>query len=184
MIAFGFNHEPLQTYEKSLENLKYYNEYGGFSEDGLEYHIKLSKNNKLPTVWSTILANEHFGTVVTQNLGGFTWKDNCRLNRMSSWNNNPLIDIPSEIIYLKDMDNGKVWSLSENINSETQDYYLTYGFGYVNLKTLSNRLLQETEIFIPKEDGVKINILRLRNLSDKRRKIKLVYYIKPVMRRG
>ena len=95
----------LQQYDEDLANLKYYNEYGGFSEDGLEYRIKLNKSNKLPTVWSTILANEHFGTVVTMNLGGFTWKDNCRLNRMSAWNNNPLIDIPSEIIYLKDMEN-------------------------------------------------------------------------------
>ena len=88
--------------------LKYYNEHGGFSEDGLEYHIKLSKTNKLPTVWSTILANKNFGTVITQNLGGYTWKENCRLNRMSSWNNNPLTDIPSEIIYLKDMENRRV----------------------------------------------------------------------------
>ncbi|MCL2341631.1 MAG: hypothetical protein FWC53_00770, partial [Firmicutes bacterium] len=63
-----------------------------------------------------ILANEKFGTIVTQNLGGYTWKESSRLNRISSWNNNPLIDVPSEIIYIKDRDTGVLWSLSENIN--------------------------------------------------------------------
>jgi len=74
-----------------------------------------------------------------------------------------------------------VWSLSENINNHNQEYYLVYGFGYVNLKTLSNDILQEVDIFVPREDGVKINILRLKNLSDKKRKLKLIYYIKPVL---
>ena len=55
-----------------MSKLEYYNEYGGFSEDGLEYVIKLEKGEKLPTVWSMILANETFGTLVTQNLGGYT----------------------------------------------------------------------------------------------------------------
>ena len=129
-----------------------------------------------------ILANEKFGTLVTQNLGGFTWNKNSRLNRITSWNNNALTDIPSEIIYLKDLETGKTWSLSENLNSESQDYYMTYGFGYVNLKTMSNNLLQELDIFVPKEESVKINILRLKNLSNEKRKIKLVYYVKPVLR--
>jgi len=76
---------------------------------------------------------------------------------------------------------GEVWSLSENINKQNQEYYLTYGFGYVNLKTISNEILQEVDIFVPKEDGIKINVLKLKNLSDKKRKLKLIYYIKPVL---
>lgn|GEM_PF-3509369 len=71
--------------------------------------------------------------------------------------------------------------MSENINKQEQDYYLTYGFGYVNLKTLSNDILQEIDIFVPREDGVKINILKLKNLAGKKRKLKLIYYIKPVL---
>ena len=33
-----------------MSKLEYYNEYGGFSEDGLEYVIKLENGEKLPTV--------------------------------------------------------------------------------------------------------------------------------------
>ena len=70
-----------ETIRKPLEvdKLKYYNEYGGFSSDGTEYLIRVNKDEKLPTVWSNIMANENFGTVVTEGLGGYTWYKNSRL---------------------------------------------------------------------------------------------------------
>ena len=175
--------EISSNYNFDMNNLKYYNEYGGFSEDGLQYTIKIDKENKLPTIWSMILANRTFGTVVTQNLGGFTWHQNSRLNRLSAWNNNPVMDLPSEIIYLKEYKTGKKWSLSNNINNEADDTYITYGAGYVNFKSTQNNILHELEIFVPRKDNIKINILTLKNLEPNRRKIKLVYYIKPVLRR-
>ena len=175
--------EIIPSYNIDMNKLKYYNEYGGFSEDGLEYTIKLDKENKLPTVWSMILANETFGTVVTQNLGGFTWHENSRLNRLSAWNNNPIMDLPSEIIYLKDYKTGKRWSLSNNINNESKESYITYGLGYIKFKSTQNNVSQELDIFVPKKDNIKINILKVKNLEPNKRKLKLIYYIKPVLRR-
>ena len=154
-----------------------------FLRTGLEYVIKLDKENKIPTVWSMVLSNKDFGTVVTQNLGGFTWHKNSRLNRLSAWNNNPVMDIPSEIIYLKDYETGKKWSLSDNINNESNESYITYGTGYVNFKSVQNNIFQELDIFVPKKDNIKINILKLKNLEPNRRRLKLLYYIKPVLRR-
>lgn len=44
--------EPEQIRKKlEDEQLKYCNEYGGFSLDGKEYNIRINKDNKLPTVW-------------------------------------------------------------------------------------------------------------------------------------
>ena len=90
-----------------VQSLKFYNGFGGFSGDGKEYIIKQNRENKLPTVWSNVLANEKFGSVVTNNLGGFTYSKNSRLNRITSWANMPSNDIPSEIIYIKDLENRK-----------------------------------------------------------------------------
>ena len=67
----------------NTQNLKYFNEYGAFSEDGKEYFIKINKENKLPTTWSHVIANDKFGTVVTESGGGYTWYKNSRLNRRS-----------------------------------------------------------------------------------------------------
>lgn len=152
-----------------------------FLKTGLEYTIKLDRENKLPSIWSMILGNETFGTVVTQNLGGFTWHKNSRLNRLSAWNNNPVKDLPSEIIYLKDYKTGKKWALSDNINNESNESYITYGLGFVKFKSTQNNISEELDIFIPRKENIKINILKLKNLEPNKRNLKLVYYIKPVL---
>ena len=163
------------------EVLKYYNEYGGFSEDGKEYLVKVNKGNRLPTVWSHIMANEKFGTLVTENMGGYTWYQNCRLNRVSSWQNNPCYDIPSEIIYLKDQETQKAWSLGLNPMPDDRNYNIIYGFGYCKYIHKSNGMEQELEVFVPKEDSCKIGILNVKNTTPNRKKLKLYYYIKPVI---
>ena len=163
------------------ENLKYYNEYGGFSPDGKEYLIKITKQNRLPTVWSHIMANEKFGTIVTENMGGYSWYKNSRLNRITAWSNKPGLDIPSEIIYLKDDKTKKAWSLGLNPMPDDRNYNIIYGFGYCKYIHKSAGIEQELEVFVPKQDSCKIGILNLKNNTPNRKKIKLYYYIKPVI---
>ncbi len=43
----------------------------GSGQNGKEYTFKVGSENKLPTVWSHVIANENFGTVVTDNLRRF-----------------------------------------------------------------------------------------------------------------
>ncbi len=177
----------LQTEEKAgkpilpKENLQYENEYGGFSENGKEYHLVINKENRLPTVWSHIMANETFGTLVTDSMGGFTWSKNSRLNRISSWSNNQVADIPSEVFYLQDNETLKAWSLGLNPMPDNKDYHVTYGFGYSIYEHESEQIRQKVTMFIPRKEEAKISLLELKNLEPKRKKINLVYYIKPVL---
>ena len=166
---------------KNKGELKYYNEYGAFSEDGKEYIIKVNKNDRLPTVWSNIMANINFGTIVTENMGGYSWHKNSRLNRVTSWENNASYDVPTEIIYLKDMDTKKTWSLGLNPMPDDKNYSIIYGFGYSKFLHKSDGIEQELEVFVPEEDSCKVSILRLKNTTPNRKKIKLYYYIKPVI---
>lgn len=166
---------------QNTEKLKYYNEYGAFSEDGKEYLIRINKENRLPTVWSHIMANEKFGTLVTENMGGYTWYKNCRLNRITAWENRPDFDIPSETIYLKDIDTKKVWSIGLNPMPDDKNYNVIYGFGYAKYIHKSDGIEQELEVFVPKEDSVKIQILKLKNMNLNRKKLKIVYYMKSVL---
>ena len=165
----------------NLEDVKYYNEYGAFSEDGKEYLIKTNAKNRTPTVWSHVMANENFGTLVTESMGGFTWSKNSRLNRISAWNNEPSIDVPSEIIYIRDNDTNKIWTLGSGVKPDENDYYITYGFGYAKYSHNSNGILQELDIFVPRKDSVKVNILKLKNTTPDRKNLKLIYYVKPVL---
>ena len=172
-----------ETNRQVLEanNLKYFNEYGGFSLDGTEYQMRINKDEGLPTVWANIMANEKFGTVVTEGMGGYTWYRNSRLNRLTAWNNNQVTDVPSEAIFLEDIETKKVWSVAFSPCPDNNDYYITYGFGYSKYRHTSNGILQELKVFVPKEDECKVQILHLENKMAKRKELKLVYYVKPVL---
>jgi len=166
---------------ENIGKLKYFNEYGAFSEDGKEYLISFNKNNRVPTVWSNVLANEKFGTIVTESGGGYTWYKNSRLNRVSSWNNIPSLDIPSEIIYIKEPDEGKVWTLGSNPIPDDKQYNVIYGFGYAKYIHKSEKIIQEYTVFVPREDSCKVGILTLKNTAPVKKKLELIYYIKPVL---
>ncbi|MBO5478240.1 MAG: hypothetical protein J6A04_00690 [Clostridia bacterium] len=165
----------------NMQELAYYNEYGGFKNEGKEYVIKITKDTKPEVAWSHVLANPNFGTVITTNNSGYTWYKNCRLNRITEWTNNVMLDIPSEIVYVKDRKYNQTWTLSPNLNQDEEEYYITYGFGYSKFSNLRLGLLQEQETFIPLEDNVKISILRFKNILPEKRNLKLVYYLKPVL---
>ena len=163
------------------EMLEYENEYGGFALGGKEYKIAINKENRLPTVWSNILANSKFGTLVTDSMGGFTWSKNSRLNRITSWSNNQVLDIPSEIIYLQEEETLKTWSLGLNPMPDKEDYLISYGFGYSVYEHTSEDIRQKATIFVPRKESVKVTLLELKNLLPKKKKLTLVYYIKPVL---
>jgi cyclic beta-1,2-glucan synthetase len=165
----------------NMEQLKYYNEYGGFTDDGKEYVIKITKDIKPEVAWSNVLTNPNFGSVVTTNNSGYTWYKNSRLNRITQWSNNALLDTPSEIIYIKDKKYNEAWTLCPNLNQDDEDYYITYGFGYSKFKNMRLGLLQEQETFVPINDNVKISILRLKNTLPEKRNLKLIYYVKPIL---
>ena len=173
--------ENIQAKREKLEDLKYLNEYGGFSQDGKEYKIRVNKDEKLPTVWSHILTNKQFGTLVTEGMGGYTWYKNSRLNRITSWENSANYDIPPEAIYLKDIDTKKAWSLGLNPMPDDKNYNVIYGFGYAKYIHKSDGIEQELEVFVPKEDSIKVQILKLKNTTQAKKRLKLIYYTKPVL---
>ena len=127
------------------------------------------------------MANEKFGTLVTENMGGYTWYKNSRLNRVSSWSNDAFLDNPSEVIYMEDLKSLKKWSLGLNPMPDENDYNIIYGFGYSKYIHESSGILQELEIFVPNEDSIKVNILKLTNKTIENKKLKIVYYVKPVL---
>lgn len=50
------------------QDLMFFNGYGGFTKDGMEYWIIQTKKNRLPVAWSNILTNDKFGSVVTDSM--------------------------------------------------------------------------------------------------------------------
>lgn len=162
-------------------NLDYFNGYGGFSKDGRKYIIRLKEKNHTPAPWINVVANKDFGFIATEKGSSFTWAENSRENKLTPWSNDPVTDPSGEIIYVRDEETGSLWSTTAFPIREKESYTVTHGLGYSSFYHDSQGIQQELTMFVPKEDTLKVNLMRLKNTSSKDRKLTLTYYIRPVM---
>ena len=90
--------------------LPYFNSLGGFTPDGREYAIYLGPDTHTPAPWVNVIANPTFGTLVSETGSGFTWYGNSQRNRLTQWSNDPVMDPPSEALYIRDEETGVSWT--------------------------------------------------------------------------
>ncbi|PQQ67206.1 GH36-type glycosyl hydrolase domain-containing protein [Acetivibrio saccincola] len=175
----------VRTYERKTffedKELGFYNGIGGFSKDGREYVINLEKNTNTPLPWSNIISNKKFGFLVTESGSGYTWYKNSRENKLTPWSNDPVSDTPGEILYLCDEEDGKHWSATPLPIRNDEPYTVRHGFGYTVFDHEFHGIMHNMVQFVPLEDSVKLSIMKIKNTSQIKRKINLVYYIRPVM---
>ena len=77
------------------------NGYGGFLEDG-RYAINVLPDRVPPAPWSDLLANDHFGALLTERGGGFLWAENSRSDRLTPFANDVLREGWGWMLYLVD----------------------------------------------------------------------------------
>ncbi len=161
--------------------LPYFNGRGGFTADGREYAIYLKPGDNTPAPWVNVMANPGFGAMVSESGLGFTWCGNSQMNRLTPWNNDPVSDEPSEVIYLRDEEVGACWTPTPQPIRERDAYRARHGQGYTVYEHNSHAIGQELTVFVPvNEDGtgdpVKIYRLKLRNDSSRPRKLSVTYF--------
>jgi cyclic beta-1,2-glucan synthetase len=171
---------PSQTYPEPTvapPELTYFNGVGGFHQGGREYVILLGAEQWTPAPWSNIIANKNeFGFQVTESGAGYTWSVNSRENRLTPWSNDAVSDPPGEIVYLRDDDTGTLWSATPLPIRETEPYTIRHGQGYSVFEHTSHGISQELLLFTPLDSPVKISLLRLRNRTDRRRRLTVTQY--------
>ncbi len=155
------NSAPVLYDEKDIT---YYNKYGGFVNNGKEYLIT---NKNTPTIWSNVIANERFGTVVTNNNCGFTYALNSREFKITSWTNDTLLNDLSESI---------------KINKTHVNYDLVrHGFGYSVFEAVIDDLEIEYTTYVSKDDMVKFYKYKIKNTDTGKRKVDLDFWINPTL---
>jgi cyclic beta-1,2-glucan synthetase len=159
-----------------LEDLAFHNGLGGFTRDGREYVIELPPGVATPAPWSNVLANDGFGTIVTEAGLGFSWAINSGENRLTPWHNDPVKDPQGEILYLRDEETGRVWTPTPQPVSSEAMVRVRHSAGYTLWERHSEGLVQELTVAVPVDDPVKLVRLRLRNLTDRARRITATYY--------
>ncbi|CAG1012343.1 hypothetical protein ANRL4_04628, partial [Anaerolineae bacterium] len=174
--------DPVSTASLPLPtDLKMDNGLGGFSHDGKEYIIHLKSGQHTPHPWINVIANPQFGFLVSESGLGSTWAENSGENRLTPWRNDPVTDMPSEAIYLRDEETGQVWSPTPMPAGADTTHVIRHGAGYSIFESQSNGLNQKLRLFAAPDAPVKIAHLRLQNLADRPRRVTVTYYAEWVL---
>lgn len=153
-----------------------FNDFGGFSKDGRKYVIRLGAGQTTPDPWSNVLANEKFGTLVTEAGGGFTWSINSGENRLTPWTNDPVCDQPSEVLYLRDEETVAIWTVTPGPAGQQGTCEVAHGPGYSEWRRSSHGILQTQRVSVAPDAPVKFVRLRLENATDRYRRVTATYY--------
>ena len=154
---------------------------GGFVDGGSEYEIHLPPGKDLFLPWSNVMANEMFGSLVTELGTGYTWWKNSREFKLTPWRNDPIVDVPSEICYLRDDDSGHFWSATPAPIRKDSEYIVTHGRGYSKFWHREANVEHELVVYVAGEDSVKLVTLSLHNASDAVRHLSVTYYAEWVL---
>ncbi len=162
-------------------DLMFSNGFGGFSADGREYVINTSSDQITPAPWSNVLANPHFGSVVSESGSAYTWCENAHEYRLTPWLNDALIDQSGEAMYLRDEDTGAFWSPTPLPARADATYQTRHGFGYSVFVTKVQSIETELTTFVAIDAPIKMNLLKVRNDSDRRRRLSVTGYCEWVL---
>jgi cyclic beta-1,2-glucan synthetase len=162
-------------------DLVFHNGLGGFTRDGREYVITLQAGQTTPMPWVNIIANPHFGTLISERGAAYTWVDNARELRLTPWHNDPVIDPPGEALYIRDEETGRYWSPTPAPTRSATPYVIRHGFGYTVFEHSEDGIASELWVYVAMDAPVKYSVLKCRNESGRPRRISVTGYCEWVL---
>ena len=153
------------------------NGVGGFSLDGREYVMVIDGDRRPPAPWCNVIANPQFGCVISEAGAGFTWSQNSQRHRITAWSNDPTCDPSGEAIYVRDDENGSVWSATPAPAGGDASYLVRHGQGYSVFEHERGGLVHELTVSVDAERPVKLLHLRLHNRGERARRLSLFGFV-------
>ncbi|MBD9481519.1 cyclic beta 1-2 glucan synthetase [Pseudomonas sp. PDM14] len=153
------------------------NALGGFSADGSEYVIHLAQGASTPAPWANVLANPHFGSVISESGSAYTWSENAHEFRLTPWRNDPVGDASDEALYLRDEDSGHYWSPTPLPRPGVGAYVTRHGFGYSVFEHEEDGIHSELWVYVALDAPIKFSRLKIRNRSGRTRRLSATGYV-------
>jgi cellobiose phosphorylase len=158
-----------------------FNGLGGHSADGREYLIWLPEGAVTPAPWCNVLANENFGSVVSESGSAYSFADNAHEFRLTPWRNDPLTDATGEAFWLRDEETGEFWSPAPLPTRSADPYLTAHGFGYTRYEHAHADVVSELTTFVACTAPLKLSLLKLRNAGARARRISVTGYVEWVL---
>jgi cellobiose phosphorylase len=100
------------------------------------------------------------------------------LNRITRWQQDTVGDHCGKFLLLRDNDTGRSWSITpQPLKASFQRYNCLHGMGYTVFNTQACGIEAQWTIFVPQGMDCEIWMLKLKNVSGKKRNISLITYL-------
>ncbi len=163
----------------ALPSMTLTNGIGGFTDEGRAYAIVLEGDQETPLPWVNVIANSHFGTVVTASGSAHTWSENSRENRLTSFANDPVVDPTAEALFIRDDDSGDAWSPTPGPlprHSTSGQFVVRHSAGVTQFSRVMRAIRHELDVFVDVDDPVKFSLLTLTNDGGTTRRLSVFAY--------
>lgn len=172
---------PLPITAMPRFDLLFFNGLGGFTSDGREYVITTTGDQLTPAPWVNVLANPHFGTVISESGMAYTWAENAHQFRLTPWNNDPVSDNRGEAFYLRDEERGNYWSPTPLPCRGISPYVTRHGFGYTVFEHTEHAIRTEVWVYVALDASVKFVVIKILNESGRPRRLSATGFVEWVL---
>jgi len=162
-------------------DLLFFNGLGGFTPDGREYIITTTHDQVTPAPWVNILANPHFGTVISESGSAYTWAENAHEFRLTPWYNDSVSDASGEAFYLRDEERGHIWSPMPLPSRGATPYVTRHGFGYTVFEHTERGIRSEVWVYVAMDASIKFTVLKVRNEAGRSHRLSATGYAEWVL---
>ena len=173
--------EPSPTAALPRHDLLFFNGLGGFTPDGREYVITTAHGQVTPAPWVNVLANPHFGTVISESGPACTWSENAHEFRLTPWTNDPVSDSSGEAFYIRDEERGHFWSPTPLPSRGAMPYVSRHGFGYSVFEHTEHGIRSELWVYVALDAPIKFAVLKVRNECGRSRRLSVTGYVEWVL---
>ena len=162
----------------AVPTLSLSNGIGGFTDGGRSYAIVLEGGAETPMPWVNVIANPHFGTIVTASGAAHTWAGNSRENRLTPFANDPVSDPTSEALFIRDDRSGQGWSATPGPLAvpAASRWVVRHSAGLTTFASRTHGITHELDVFVDDQDPVKFSLLTLSNDGPSTRVLSLFAY--------
>ena len=164
----------------SGDNLAVFNGIGGFNGQD-EYEIRLTGAELPPAPWVNVIGNPAGGFCVSESGCGATWAGNSFFYRLTPWHNDPVRDPSSDCIYIRDDEDGTIWTPTPAPVREPVPYNVRHGAGYSVFEHNHEGVTSSLRVGMDERDPVKISSLKLTNEGTTPRQLTLTWYVEWVL---
>ncbi len=152
------------------------NGLGGLNAAG-DYEMRVRGDFVPPAPWVNVIANPHGGFVVSERGAGFAWSENSYFYRLTPWHNDPVSDPASEVLYLRDEEDGDLWSATPAPIGQDGAYTVRHGAGSTVFEHEHGGIATRLTLGMADGEAVKLSVLQVANRGARPRRISVTAYV-------